>query len=51
MFSSFHVWLVCLVLQHDSTLITLQAALNVYNGILPPYAACQILEFYQEYDG
>ncbi|KAM4524292.1 testicular acid phosphatase homolog isoform 3-T3 [Odontesthes bonariensis] len=36
---------------HDSTLITLQAALDVYNGLLPPYAACQLFEFYQEYDG
>ncbi|KAM4526815.1 testicular acid phosphatase homolog [Fundulus diaphanus] len=36
---------------HDSTLITLQAALDIYNGLLPPYAACQLFEFYQEYDG
>ncbi|CAG04315.1 unnamed protein product, partial [Tetraodon nigroviridis] len=36
---------------HDSTLITLQAALDVYNSILPPYAACQLFEFYQESDG
>ncbi|KAF3704494.1 Testicular acid phosphatase -like protein [Channa argus] len=36
---------------HDSTLITLQAALDLYNGLLPPYAACQVFEFYQEYDG
>ncbi|XP_060883589.1 testicular acid phosphatase homolog isoform X2 [Labrus mixtus] len=36
---------------HDSTLITLQAALDVYNGLLTPYAACQLFEFYQEYDG
>uniref|UniRef100_A0A3P8PBD4 Acid phosphatase 2, lysosomal n=1 Tax=Astatotilapia calliptera TaxID=8154 RepID=A0A3P8PBD4_ASTCA len=36
---------------HDSTLITLQAALDVYNGLLPPYAACQLFEFYQEHDG
>ncbi|XP_076007822.1 testicular acid phosphatase homolog [Genypterus blacodes] len=36
---------------HDSTLVTLQAALDVYNGLLPPYAACQLFEFYQEYDG
>uniref|UniRef100_A0AAQ6IH59 Acid phosphatase 2, lysosomal n=1 Tax=Anabas testudineus TaxID=64144 RepID=A0AAQ6IH59_ANATE len=36
---------------HDSTLFTLQAALDVYNGLLPPYAACQLFEFYQEYDG
>ncbi|KAK6329066.1 hypothetical protein J4Q44_G00010440 [Coregonus suidteri] len=36
---------------HDSTLITLQAALDVYNSLLPPYAACQLFEFYQEDDG
>lgn len=36
---------------HDSTLLTLQAALDVYDGLLPPYAACQLLEFYQEDDG
>ncbi|CAL8285011.1 unnamed protein product [Merluccius merluccius] len=36
---------------HDSTLLTLQAALDVYNGLLPPYASCQLFEFYQEYDG
>ncbi|XP_032431155.1 testicular acid phosphatase homolog isoform X2 [Xiphophorus hellerii] len=36
---------------HDSTLITLQAALDVYDGLLPPYAACQLFEFYQEDDG
>ncbi|XP_075890530.1 testicular acid phosphatase homolog [Nelusetta ayraudi] len=36
---------------HDSTLIALQAALDVYDGILPPYAACQLFEFYQEDDG
>ncbi|KAM4715115.1 testicular acid phosphatase homolog [Anableps anableps] len=36
---------------HDSTLITLQAALDIYNGLLPPYAACQLFEFYQEHDG
>lgn len=41
----------CFSFQHDSTLITLQAALDVYNGLLPPYAACQLFEFYQEYDG
>uniref|UniRef100_A0A670ZAN0 Acid phosphatase, prostate n=1 Tax=Pseudonaja textilis TaxID=8673 RepID=A0A670ZAN0_PSETE len=33
---------------HDSTLIALQAALGVYNGHLPPYAACHGFEFYQE---
>uniref|UniRef100_A0A8D2IQG4 Acid phosphatase 4 n=1 Tax=Varanus komodoensis TaxID=61221 RepID=A0A8D2IQG4_VARKO len=33
---------------HDSTLIALQGALGVYNGRLPPYAACHGFEFYQE---
>ncbi|KAM8927780.1 testicular acid phosphatase homolog [Pelodytes ibericus] len=36
---------------HDSTLIALQAALSVYNGIHPPYASCHIFEFYTESDG
>ncbi|XP_030196245.1 testicular acid phosphatase homolog, partial [Gadus morhua] len=36
---------------HDSTLLTLQAALDIYNGLLPPYASCQLFEFYQEFDG
>ncbi|CAL8263864.1 unnamed protein product [Arctogadus glacialis] len=36
---------------HDSTLLTLQAALDIYNGLLPPYASCQLFEFYQEHDG
>ncbi|XP_048869658.1 testicular acid phosphatase homolog isoform X2 [Brienomyrus brachyistius] len=36
---------------HDSTLITLQAALDIYSGRLPPYAACQLFEFYQEKNG
>ncbi|XP_013915823.1 PREDICTED: testicular acid phosphatase homolog [Thamnophis sirtalis] len=33
---------------HDSTLIALQAALGVYSGRPPPYAACHGFEFYQE---
>ncbi|XP_053307498.1 testicular acid phosphatase homolog [Spea bombifrons] len=36
---------------HDSTLIALQAALKVYNGIHPPYASCHIFEFHAESDG
>ncbi|KAK6302121.1 hypothetical protein J4Q44_G00281740 [Coregonus suidteri] len=32
----------------DSTLITLQAALDMYNSLLPPYTACELFEFYQE---
>uniref|UniRef100_A0A250YH28 acid phosphatase n=1 Tax=Castor canadensis TaxID=51338 RepID=A0A250YH28_CASCN len=29
---------------HDTTVSGLQMALDVYNGILPPYAACHIME-------
>uniref|UniRef100_A0A8D0BMF9 acid phosphatase n=1 Tax=Salvator merianae TaxID=96440 RepID=A0A8D0BMF9_SALMN len=36
---------------HDTTLGALQMALNVYSESLPPYAACQIFELYQENDG
>ncbi|XP_075696277.1 testicular acid phosphatase homolog isoform X1 [Rhinoderma darwinii] len=36
---------------HDSTLLALQGALGVYNGIHPPYASCHIFEFYKESDG
>ncbi|XP_072374846.1 lysosomal acid phosphatase-like [Scyliorhinus torazame] len=36
---------------HDTTLIALQMALNIYNGIIPPYASCHIFELYQEDDG
>ncbi|KAM4016628.1 testicular acid phosphatase homolog isoform 3-T3 [Anomaloglossus baeobatrachus] len=36
---------------HDSTILALQGALGVYNGIHPPYAACHIFEFYKESDG
>ncbi|ERE75344.1 prostatic acid phosphatase [Cricetulus griseus] len=33
---------------HDTTVSGLQMALDVYNGILPPYAACHIMELYHE---
>uniref|UniRef100_A0A3Q2LHJ5 acid phosphatase n=1 Tax=Equus caballus TaxID=9796 RepID=A0A3Q2LHJ5_HORSE len=33
---------------HDTTVSGLQMALNVYNGILPPYAACHLMELYSE---
>ncbi|XP_042521852.1 prostatic acid phosphatase [Dipodomys spectabilis] len=33
---------------HDTTVSGLQMALDVYNGILPPYAACHLMELYQE---
>ncbi|MEE6482726.1 hypothetical protein FKM82_013323 [Ascaphus truei] len=36
---------------HDSTIIALQGALKIYNGLHPPYAACHIFEFYKEVDG
>ncbi|XP_048367335.1 prostatic acid phosphatase [Sphaerodactylus townsendi] len=36
---------------HDTTLIALQSALNVYDRKLPPYAACHIFELYQERNG
>ncbi|XP_062973564.1 lysosomal acid phosphatase [Elgaria multicarinata webbii] len=36
---------------HDTTLVALQMALDVYNGRQPPYASCHIFELYQEHDG
>ncbi|KFP72539.1 Prostatic acid phosphatase, partial [Apaloderma vittatum] len=36
---------------HDTTLGALQIALNIFNGKLPPYAACQFFELYQESSG
>ncbi|KAM4652813.1 testicular acid phosphatase homolog [Discoglossus pictus] len=36
---------------HDSTIIALQGALGVYNGLHPPYTSCHIFEFYKEDDG
>ncbi|NXV79009.1 PPAP phosphatase, partial [Atlantisia rogersi] len=33
---------------HDTTIGALQMALNIFNGKLPPYAACQFFELYQE---
>ncbi|KAM7064095.1 prostatic acid phosphatase isoform 1-T1 [Molossus nigricans] len=33
---------------HDTTVSGLQVALDVYNGILPPYASCHIMELYLE---
>ncbi|XP_076986244.1 prostatic acid phosphatase [Tamandua tetradactyla] len=33
---------------HDTTVSGLQMALDVYNGMLPPYAACHIMELYLE---
>ncbi|KAG7473650.1 hypothetical protein MATL_G00098110 [Megalops atlanticus] len=36
---------------HDTTLVALQSALNVFNGIQPPYASCHIFELFQEDNG
>ncbi|XP_069068016.1 testicular acid phosphatase homolog isoform X2 [Pleurodeles waltl] len=36
---------------HDTTLLALQIALNVFNDQLPPYAACHIFELHQEDNG
>ncbi|XP_023063197.1 prostatic acid phosphatase isoform X2 [Piliocolobus tephrosceles] len=33
---------------HDTTVSGLQVALDVYNGLLPPYAACHLMELYFE---
>ncbi|EHB09870.1 Prostatic acid phosphatase [Heterocephalus glaber] len=33
---------------HDTTVSGLQMALDVYNGILPPYASCHLIELYLE---
>ncbi|TRY85776.1 hypothetical protein DNTS_014586 [Danionella cerebrum] len=33
---------------HDTTVVALQEALNVFNGLQPPYASCHIFELYQE---
>ncbi|XP_054827345.1 lysosomal acid phosphatase [Eublepharis macularius] len=36
---------------HDTTLVALQMALDVYNGKQAPYASCHMFELYQEDDG
>ncbi|GAB1286574.1 Lysosomal acid phosphatase [Apodemus speciosus] len=36
---------------HDTTLVALQMALNVYSGKQAPYASCHIFELYQEDNG
>ncbi|XP_030056760.1 lysosomal acid phosphatase [Microcaecilia unicolor] len=36
---------------HDTTLVALEMALNVYNGKQPPYASCHMFELYQEDSG
>nr|XP_058924447.1 lysosomal acid phosphatase isoform X5 [Kogia breviceps] len=37
--------------EHDTTLVALQMALDVYNGKQAPYASCHIFELYQEDSG
>ncbi|MCJ8747479.1 hypothetical protein PDJAM_G00153930 [Pangasius djambal] len=36
---------------HDTTIVALQEALNVYNGLQPPYASCHIFELHQDHNG
>ncbi|XP_048886328.1 lysosomal acid phosphatase isoform X1 [Brienomyrus brachyistius] len=36
---------------HDTTIVALQSALNVFNGKQPPYASCHIFELFQEDNG
>ncbi|XP_014863878.1 PREDICTED: lysosomal acid phosphatase [Poecilia mexicana] len=36
---------------HDTTVVALQASLNVFNGKQAPYASCHIIELYRENNG
>ncbi|XP_016386224.1 lysosomal acid phosphatase-like [Sinocyclocheilus rhinocerous] len=36
---------------HDTTIVALQEALNVFNGLQPPYASCHLFELHQEENG
>ncbi|XP_069568966.1 lysosomal acid phosphatase [Brachyistius frenatus] len=36
---------------HDTTVAALQASLDTFNGIQPPYASCHMIELYREDDG
>ncbi|XP_006642736.1 lysosomal acid phosphatase isoform X1 [Lepisosteus oculatus] len=36
---------------HDTTVVALQSALNVFNGKQPPYASCHFFELYREGNG
>ncbi|KAF5903240.1 lysosomal acid phosphatase-like, partial [Clarias magur] len=36
---------------HDATILALQEALNVSNGLAPPFASCHILELHQDPHG
>ncbi|XP_072527204.1 lysosomal acid phosphatase isoform X2 [Salminus brasiliensis] len=33
---------------HDTTIVALQEALHVFNGVQPPYASCHIFELHQD---
>ncbi|XDV43927.1 hypothetical protein PO909_012312 [Leuciscus waleckii] len=33
---------------HDTTIVALQEALNVFNGLQPPFASCHLIELHQE---
>ncbi|KAM6945710.1 lysosomal acid phosphatase [Aplochiton taeniatus] len=36
---------------HDTTIVALQSALDVFNGRQPPYASCHMFELYRENNG
>uniref|UniRef100_A0AAQ6ADE8 Lysosomal acid phosphatase n=1 Tax=Amphiprion ocellaris TaxID=80972 RepID=A0AAQ6ADE8_AMPOC len=36
---------------HDTTVAALQASLNVFSGVQPPYASCHMFELYREENG
>ncbi|XP_077050861.1 lysosomal acid phosphatase-like [Siphateles boraxobius] len=36
---------------HDTTIVALQEALDVFNGLQPPYASCHLIELHQEENG
>ncbi|XP_073692112.1 lysosomal acid phosphatase-like [Garra rufa] len=36
---------------HDTTIVALQEALNVFNGLQPLYASCHLIELHQEENG
>lgn len=37
--------------QHDTTIVALQEALNIFNGLQPPYASTHLFELHQEQNG
>ncbi|XP_048025883.1 lysosomal acid phosphatase-like isoform X2 [Megalobrama amblycephala] len=36
---------------HDTTIVALQEALDVFSGLQPPYASCHLIELHQEENG